>query len=230
MTVGIYKLAFKGTDKVYIGQSINIEKRFREHLNNMRKHKAYNKLQEAFDTFGPPSLEIYKVCTEKELDTTENECIKKYNSVINGFNTLEKAGNPDLKGYLSPNAKYTKEVYVAIFLDLVNTDLYIKDIATKHNVGWYTVSGIANGTNHLWLSEEYPEQYIKLKSLINQRQKINKSPAMLVSPEGEVFEVDCSYREFARIHDIGGHCHLGCVINGSRKSFKGWTKYTERTE
>ena len=32
MTIGIYLLRFNGTHKVYVGQSINIEKRYTDHL------------------------------------------------------------------------------------------------------------------------------------------------------------------------------------------------------
>jgi len=39
MTIGIYKLVFEGTDKVYIGQSICIEKRFNNHLCELRKER-----------------------------------------------------------------------------------------------------------------------------------------------------------------------------------------------
>ena len=38
MTSGIYKLTFKKTGEIYVGSSINIEKRFRGHTLDIRAH------------------------------------------------------------------------------------------------------------------------------------------------------------------------------------------------
>lgn len=37
MTTGIYCLRFKGTDKVYVGQSNNIIYRFNQHIRSLKK-------------------------------------------------------------------------------------------------------------------------------------------------------------------------------------------------
>ena len=44
MTIGIYRLVFKDTDKCYIGQSVHIEKRFKDHLNSFKTETATTKL------------------------------------------------------------------------------------------------------------------------------------------------------------------------------------------
>ena len=43
MTCGIYKLVFNGTAKIYIGQSLNIESRYRDHVYFLNKNE--NKFQ-----------------------------------------------------------------------------------------------------------------------------------------------------------------------------------------
>lgn len=42
MTKGIYQLSIPGCDKVYIGRSSNIEKRYLQHLNLLKKGKHHN--------------------------------------------------------------------------------------------------------------------------------------------------------------------------------------------
>lgn len=59
MTIGIYQIKNKINGKVYIGQSINIEKRLKRHLNDLRKLKHRNQhLQNAFNKYGEKSWYI----------------------------------------------------------------------------------------------------------------------------------------------------------------------------
>lgn len=223
--MGIYKLNFSGTDKVYVGQSVRIERRFTEHLNKLKQGIGYPKLQDAYQEFGQPTLEIILECRQEELNALENEAIEIYCAVSNGFNTLDTAGNPNLKGADSPNAKYAKQVYIDILQDLyLNTTKSLKEVASSNNVTIDVVQKIAAGTSHIWLKEEYPEQHARIISNHGKRYGKNRDIRLIVSPEGEIFEVDCSIREFARRHDIG-HAHISCILNGSRKSYLGWTKY-----
>jgi predicted GIY-YIG superfamily endonuclease len=67
MTSGIYKLKFEGTSKVYIGQSVNIEKRFKEHIRSLKNRTSAKKLLSGFDTFGHPSIVILEECKDKDL-------------------------------------------------------------------------------------------------------------------------------------------------------------------
>ena len=51
MTTGIYQLVFKGTDKVYIGQSIDIEHRYKGHISCLQLGKGVSKLQNAYNIY-----------------------------------------------------------------------------------------------------------------------------------------------------------------------------------
>jgi len=105
MTIGIYKLNFKGTDKVYIGQSKNIESRFNSHISALRAGYSTKKLLEAYNSFGTPTIEILCECRIEELNDFENETIEIYNAVDNGFNASYTAGNyPPNPGQL--NSQY----------------------------------------------------------------------------------------------------------------------------
>lgn len=227
MTVGIYKLNFDNTDKVYIGQSVNIEKRFKEHLNLLSKGLGKHKLQEAYNTYGKPSLEILiDDVSENELNTYEIEAINLYDSVNNGFNTLAYPGNPDIRGHQSVHAKLHKDTYVKIFELLANTDMSLKQISEKVGCTRDIVQKIFVGTTHSWLYEEYQAL---AELVINKRQlgryyrkSHSESDRKIRCPLGAVFTI-VNIREFCREHELNS-AHISAVLRGVRKSHKGWKK------
>ena len=91
---GIYKINNLIHGKVYIGQSINISKRWYEH-----KYKAFNQndrsynsaLHSAFRKYGIQNFtfEVIEECDENKLDDLEIKYIKEYDSLVpNGYNIL----------------------------------------------------------------------------------------------------------------------------------------------
>lgn len=228
MTIGIYKLNFAGTNKCYIGQSVNIIKRFNEHTNNMRKGIAKHKLQEAFNNYGTATLEILvEGLSEKELDSAEFEAIQIYDAVNSGFNTLTFPGTPDIRGHKSTHAKLTKDQYVEIFRLLADTDMQVMDIADVMDTSKTIVGKIFTGTTHLWLYEEYPEYAQKIldKRVVGRYYtKVALEDRVLISPTNEVVKLT-NIREFCREHNLNS-AHISSVLSGKRKSHKGWKKHT----
>lgn len=94
MSCGIYKYENKINHNIYIGQSIDIKKRFREHKSaafnpqnkdyNMVIHRAIRKY--GLDNF---SFDIIEECPEELLNTREVFWIKYYDSYNNGYNATE---------------------------------------------------------------------------------------------------------------------------------------------
>lgn len=84
----IYKIT-SPTNRVYVGQSINIKNRYRVHL----KSKADTKLYRSFQKYGHEShkFEILKECEKCDLERLENYYIKKYDSIKSGLNILDKS-------------------------------------------------------------------------------------------------------------------------------------------
>lgn len=92
MSIGIYKIENLINHKVYIGQSIEIEKRWQKHLNtkdNFVIHKALQKYgKEHF------SFQIIEECDLLDLDNKEQYWINYYNSLIpNGYNMIQGGSN-----------------------------------------------------------------------------------------------------------------------------------------
>lgn len=88
---GIYKITNNINGKSYIGQSIDIKKRWREH-----KSASFNKNSKDYDMvihrairkYGKEnfSFEILEECNKEELNKKEIEWIEKYDSTNKGYN------------------------------------------------------------------------------------------------------------------------------------------------
>lgn len=234
MTIGIYKLTFKDTDKVYIGQSVNIEKRFIEHISRANTGTASKKLQDAFQVFGVPTLNIIEECTEDILDELEDINIQIYNSVDGGFNTCYTSLNkPDNTCENNGMSTYSKEQILEVFNILVEQPgvSFIK-ISGITKVASGTVAQIACGGRHQWLSKEYPEKYAQLISTKHKRKSVSSSAKYrgilyppIISPLDVVYQVD-HLNNFAKEHLLDSG-NLSKLLNGKAKSHKGWRVHTE---
>lgn len=92
MSCGIYKIENLINSKMYIGQSINIEKRWLRHrysTDNFAIHRAIRKY--GITNF---SFSIIEECLEEDLDKKEIYWIEKFNSIIpNGYNMIDGGSN-----------------------------------------------------------------------------------------------------------------------------------------
>lgn len=92
--IGIYKIINKVNGKIYIGQSIDIKERWKQHF-----YKAYNEkelgynsaIHQAFRKYGYEnfSFEVIELCEKEELDAKETYWIKTLNTLVpTGYNIL----------------------------------------------------------------------------------------------------------------------------------------------
>lgn len=90
--IGIYQFINKVNGKQYIGQSINVKKRIKEHFykSYLESGQDYNSpLHCAIRKYGEENFEIIllKECSYEELDYWEKYYIKLYNTITpNGYN------------------------------------------------------------------------------------------------------------------------------------------------
>ena len=236
MTCGIYSLKFKGTDKVYIGQSINIEHRYKQHLHELASNKSNYKMLEAYSLYGIPEPFIIAECSVDELDELEDLAIEIWGAVDNGFNIYKTANEaPTYTGYGYGNSKYPKERVLEVFNLLIDTDKSFGQISEITGIPAHTVSGISASRSHLWLREDYPERYAILVSKATYRKFVVANTVIsdklsaksrgisyppIKSPEGIVYSIENAYR-FAKEHGLAPN-HFQEVLNGHRKSHKGW--------
>lgn len=88
---GIYKITNKLNNKIYIGQSVNIKRRWQEHIYDNRKNSL---IHLAIQKYGKDNFdfEVIELCEQKELDTKEQYWINYYQSFDKGYN-LTRGGN-----------------------------------------------------------------------------------------------------------------------------------------
>lgn len=226
MTIGIYRLCFSGTNSCYIGQSINIEKRYEHHLSSFITGKANSKMMEAYNRYGVPSLEILCECAVEELNTAENEAIELFDSVNNGFNVLKHAGDiPKSYGEHHPKSKYTNNQVLQVAKLLTNPSNSYPSISKITGMSVDNIQNIALLKVHSWLSEADPVIYHSLLRL----QKVRSCTAEfkgikylpVISPDGVVYENITNHNAFCREHGLQ-QGNFNQVLNGKRKTHKGW--------
>ena len=83
--VGIYKIENKINGMIYIGQSNNLERRYKEHFSNISSNQWIDKdiKEKGKENF---NYEVIEYCDILELDEREKYWINYYNSFNNGYN------------------------------------------------------------------------------------------------------------------------------------------------
>lgn len=102
---GIYKITNSVNGKVYIGQSINMKARWKDHINTLNRNDSHSiLLQRAWNKYGGENFyfEILELCAEDMLDEIETKYIELYDARNIGYN-IEPGGNSNK--YLSEATK-----------------------------------------------------------------------------------------------------------------------------
>ena len=113
---GIYKITNKINGKVYIGQSVDIGRRWRQHMtaeDDSYFHKAIQKY--GVENF---EWEVIEQCKKKDLDEREIYWIEYYDSFNKGYNctkggdvgpVMHGEDNPNWKGGVTSDPEHKKE-------------------------------------------------------------------------------------------------------------------------
>lgn len=185
--IGIYKITNQINGKVYIGQSTNIKRRWRQHQKTAYdvNNKDYEKpLYRAIRKYGIENFifEILEECLKKELNEKEKRYISLYNSFFNGYN-LTLGGD-------ASGTEINKTKIIGIIHDLETTDLYHREIAEKWNISTEMVQGI--NTGRYWRQDrEYPIQKISLNRHGKKEKKTCKRCGKEISQKG-FYCVECA--------------------------------------
>lgn len=153
---GIYKITNKINDKVYIGQSIDIYKRWRRHKvlgtsNNVSSPERKYPLYMAMRKYGIENFlfEILLICSPEELNEKEESYIRAYES------DLSQYGYNCRKQFHSTGKLSEKDVDKICHM-LSSTSLNMSEIADKMQVATTVISKINQGELHFDISRNYP--------------------------------------------------------------------------
>lgn len=154
---GIYKITNNISGKIYIGQSIFIEKRFNRH-----KSSAYNPndesynypLYQAFRKYGIEnfSFEIIEECERDSLNEREKYWIQFFKSDNSNFGYNQTPGGESS----FRNLKITWDIVDEIVYLLKETNLSQQEIAEKFGVNQVMISYICNGISWRKTGVYYP--------------------------------------------------------------------------
>lgn len=225
-TSGIYKLEF--TDgSYYIGQSVNLDTRDKDHLGALKNGSHFNyRVQTKYDTLGYlPSYTIIKLCTPSELNHYEGSLIDLKDPLCLNI----KAGSDSNFGFNAPTAKYlTSDIETAFFILIDNPGILHKDVADFVGIDINTVHDISAGRNRVYteLSKVYPDKYAQLLKMKAANTR-GKTTIVLEHTDGRtVTLVTGEYSEFCRQNNVQNG-NLTKVIKGERKTTMGWKLITQ---
>lgn len=152
-TSGVYKIENIKNDKVYIGESFNIEERWKIHINDLNKGKHHSrKLQDDWNEYGKDyfkfdilkAIDVKSICehTHYELQECvllieEDRYIRSFNACENGYN-MENTINEILLGNKKENIK--EYLFNLMCLIETNNDMIPSSIESfvKDNGSYFT--------------------------------------------------------------------------------------------
>lgn len=151
-STGIYKIENKINGYVYIGQSVNIENRWREHKRG--KQSPNMVISRAIKKYGSSNFmfDIVELCDKNELNTKEIYWISVYDSYKKGYNSTTGGDAPTDKS----SNKLSSEQVKDIKQKLIDNILTIKSIAKEYSVADTTITSINTGASWYDSCIQYP--------------------------------------------------------------------------
>lgn len=197
----IYKISNDINDKIYIGQTNNVKRRFTEHCQkneNSIIHKAIVK-------YGKEHFKIEILGYFENYNEKEEYYIKFFNSIIpNGYNVLP-GGNepPHLIGEDNPLATITLKIAEKIQQDLLNYNLPRKEIKKKYKVSDNIIRHINEGSS--WYNDKLhyplrPKEELILEEKVKEVKRLLKETSL---PQKEIAKQFYFSRSFVTMINIG---------------------------
>lgn len=151
--VGIYKITSLIDGKIYIGQSTDVKRRFKEHLEKGQSVVSKEILKEGRENF---LFEILEECLKSELNRRELFYFEKFKPFPPiGYN--EKPGTE--RDYFDKRGNLSSKTINSIIEDLLE-GISIPKITEKYNLNRMTAYRINNGESYIQDGFSYPIQVL----------------------------------------------------------------------
>lgn len=173
--IGIYKITNKLNNKIYIGQSNNIQRRFSEHQTKGSISRI--PVDVAIQKYGKEnfSFEVIEECPLNELNEKESYWINYYNSITDGYN-CSIGGDFQSTGENNGRAILTEDD-VKIIRRAYKSHKRRKDVYKlfENKISFNTFAGIWDGSTWSYIM---PEVFTEENKLFYSKQATNgeKSP------------------------------------------------------
>lgn len=162
---GVYVITNINNNKLYIGSSVDIHRRWKQHKRDLMNNKHHSShLQSAYNKYGSNvfKYQILELCNEEDLYSVEQfymDYFKSYND-NNGYNISSLASHPDreltsisVRGENNWCTIYTENQIMALIDDLKMGEMSYRDLSQKHNISYDIVASVASHSSWKYLSE-----------------------------------------------------------------------------
>lgn len=175
---GIYIIKNNINNKVYIGQSIDIKARWRQHRCAKENYPLYN----AFKKYGLDNFtfEVLLECSKEELLKNEQRFILQYRSLESDYGYNQSFPTENNTG--GHGTLFTYDQVLNIIDDLFNTDLNKELLAEKYQCKERTIRDINCGRTWRQSEIEYP---------IRKSWEVSGKNYSASTPEGQKFNTIC---------------------------------------
>lgn len=176
--IGIYIIKNNINNKVYIGQSVDIKTRWRQHRCAKENYPLYN----AFKKYGLNNFtfEVLLECSKEELLENEQKFILQYRSLESDYGYNQSFPTENNTG--GHGTLFTYDQVLNIIDDLLNTNLNKDFLAEKYQCGERTIRDINCGRTWRQSEIEYP---------IRKLWEIGGKNYSTSTPEGQKFNTIC---------------------------------------
>lgn len=148
---GIYKITNKINGKIYIGQSVNIEERFKSHkytYNNPKANGYNTKFYRALRKYGIENFTfeiVEEVVNKENLNKREIFWIQYYNSYKQGYNSTLGGDVVTENCELHPNAKHTNHQILNLKNMIYSTNIPFRELGKMFTMSESEISQINTG-------------------------------------------------------------------------------------
>lgn len=236
--IGIYMIHNKINNKVYIGQTVDIDNRWMQHRSRLRCQNHENKhLQAAYNLYGEDAFEyvLLEECERNELNEKEIFYIQYYDSYKTGYN--QDLGGQGCKGYKHSEDEILKmrqvqnpKAVLRLDSNLSIIDEWVSCSHAAKTLGFSArgIKACCNRENRqktiggfYWVyKEEYENNIIDWDYYLN----INKSSAKRVSQFDMHMNLVKIWDSIYQSQVVGGYLtsEVSAVCNYRKRSYQGF--------
>jgi hypothetical protein len=209
--MGIYLIRNIINDKMYIGQSIDIERRWSEHKNDYIRKNKYP-LYKAFKKYGLDNFDFTILEFVKEKDNLTDRETFWYDKLIPEYNLAI----PNESG-----SQNYKSVYMVSLDDnsIINKFKSIREATKFLNLNNSHISQVCNGERNQ--AHGYGWSFVKDWNDSKKFKKYVKKIVQFNLKTKKEVQIHDSLRAAARSID-GGHSHIAKACKGEYKQYKGF--------
>lgn len=216
---GIYQIRCISTGKIYVGSAVDIQVRWKNHCDSLKRHKHRNKyLQAAWDKYGESNFDcsVLELVDREHLLEREQDWIDQTGCTKRdiGFNLYDTAGSPGdslaqvWEGFVDPNGN-----------DIIITNLH--EFCRLNGLDNSSMIRLAKGKSKLKSYKGWTH-----KNSVRKRAYV-KTWEGFIDPNGILVDPITNLASFCREHNLDD-THMIALSKGELHVHRGWTHVNKR--